>query len=194
MTPEEYFTNEFHKDLSTITFYSPNQAILKNPTAFHLDANTVFFGGKEWEKLEDDIAFINRENYQHFFLCLFITISIDLTMYTYYRSCYRVFRNRMCYPKFGWCGFGPHFENPCKLLDIPYQKGFIDPKAIDLEAAADLFIKITTRLLNDSPDFPKVQSFLTCMLSDKDFRPTENTGLQFSSIILSKLQAGISTL
>ena len=135
----EYRNQQFNADLNGMNFIIPNEVILSNPSDFNLDEYTVFFGKQDWENLNIDIDHIEEENYKYFFLCLFTITIIDLTVFKYFNEQYNAFREITKYPKFGWCGFGPHYENPRKILDLPAEEGYLNIDVINLDEYYNFF-------------------------------------------------------
>lgn len=124
MPLKQYLENRFLRDLSTLPFNRPNDIMLTHARNFRIDQQTIYFGGPDWENIENDIQHVEEADREYFFICLFTIVLIDLAMFTYFQQHYGTFRSRTGYPKFGWSGFGPHYENPTKLLLLPEQKGF----------------------------------------------------------------------
>lgn len=94
------------------------------------DPNVLFFGGRNWENFESDVENIPEEDRQLFILALFMIVISDQNLYRYFKDEYPKWRNRTMFPKFGWSGFGPHIENPMKILTIPEKKGYFKNEEI----------------------------------------------------------------
>ena len=71
MKLKEYLKNQFPNDLARLKFQKPNSVIQNNPDSFDIDQYTIYFGGMNWENIGQDINHIEKEFYEHFFLCLF---------------------------------------------------------------------------------------------------------------------------
>jgi hypothetical protein len=186
MNLNQYLHNQFPADLTNLKFIKPNSVIQNNLDSFNIDQYTIYFGGADWENIELDIQTIDNEHFDHFFLCLFTITIIDLTIFTHFNDCYNVFRSYTRYPKFGWSGYGPHYENPKKLLDIPIKKGFLNIDRINLEEYIDLFYDETSLLLKSKLHQVTPEKFFSALLSDKDFQIGENEeNSLYSRIILA---------
>ena len=85
-----------------------------------------FFGGPDWETVAADIENVPRDDRSRFVLCLFMVVLTDQALYTYFRTSYETWRRRTNFPKFGWSGFGPHNENPFKILYAPERANVVD--------------------------------------------------------------------
>ncbi len=189
MTIKEYLKIEFPKDLASIKFNRPNSVIHSNPESFKIDRNTIYFGGPDWINLDNDIVHIKNEHHQYFFLCLFTVVIIDLTMFTHFKEHYNSFRSKTMYPKFGWTGFGTHYENPKKLLNIPQQKGLIEESKIinNLDEYISLLRNECDFFFENHLSQIKTDDFLNALLSDKDFRVNESDKNSIFEIIYDTL-------
>jgi hypothetical protein len=188
MKLKEYLKNQFPADLARLKFQKPNFVIQNKPDSFNTDQYTIYFGGMNWENIDQDIKHIDKEFYEHFFLCLFTITIIDLTIFSHFRDYYSIFRNKTRYPKFGWSGFGPHYENPKKLLDIPFQKSLLRIDKIDIEEYVQLFISETNSFLESNLNQIKTVNFFNSLLTDKDFQIDENENNTFTPLIINKLK------
>ena len=76
------------------------------------------------------------------------------------------------YPKFGWSGFGPHYENPKKLLLIPQHANFTNFDYISnhVEEYIDLFIEECDRFFREF--IPEIQTndFILRFLEDPEMQ------------------------
>jgi hypothetical protein len=188
MNLNQYFKNFFPNDLAKLKFQKSNSVIKNNLDAFNVDHYTIYFGGMNWENIEQDINHIEKKFYEHFFLCLFTITIIDLTFFTYYKDYYPFFRSKTRYPKFGWTGYGPHYEDPKKILDIPFQKGLINLNNINLDEYVELFIAETNSFFESNLNQLRSDDFFKSLLSDKDFQVSENEGNAITPLIISKLK------
>jgi hypothetical protein len=188
MKLKEYLKNQFPADLARLKFQKPNSVIQNNPDSFNIDQYTIYFGGMNWKNIDQDIKHIDKEFYEHFFLCLFTITIIDLTIFSHFRDYYSIFRNKTRYPKFGWSGFGPHYENPKKLLDIPFQKSLLRIDKIDIEEYVQLFISETNSFLESNLNQIKTVDFFNSLLTDKDFQVGENENNTLTPLIINKLK------
>lgn len=131
---EAYFHGAFRTQLESLNYSEPNRILRE---ARDLDG-TVFFGGQDWKNVEQDLAGVPAADRCQFVLCLFMVVLNDQALHASRPDLYQRWREKTAYPKFGWAGFGAHFENPFKLLSIPEQRGLIDPA--ELVAAMPTFI------------------------------------------------------
>ena len=136
---EAYLKDQFREDFEKVSTDRPNYVILSNPDQFRIDRQTVFFGGRDWENCEKDMARVKEENREQFVLCIFMVTVIDLGMFTYYPGAYPSFRKQTLFPKFGWVGFGPHYENPKKLILVPLRKGMVTFEKTNLDEYHRIF-------------------------------------------------------
>ena len=123
MNIEQYFHTTFLSELRRLHFQKPNSLMLSEAESFGIDRNTQFFGGQEWERCEKDLNVSNYKNY--FVLSLFAMACNDLNMHANFKPQYLKFRTHTQYPKFGWTGFGPHFESPEWLITKPISLGLV---------------------------------------------------------------------
>lgn len=112
----EYFYARFRTQLARLAFRRPNDVVREN---IMRDPAVVFFGGRDWESVAADLATVPEHDRSRFVLCLFMVVLTDQALYTYFRDSYDTWRRETNYPKFGWSGFGPHNENPFKILWAP---------------------------------------------------------------------------
>jgi hypothetical protein len=181
----EYRNQQFNADLNSMKFIIPNEVILNNPSDFDLDQNTVFFGKQDWENLNIDIEHIEEENYKYFFLCLFTITIIDMTMFKYFNENYVAFREQTNYPKFGWCGFGPHYENPRKILDLPSENSYLNLNVTDIDEYYSFFVlELENSLYNHG-----IESidFIDKLLSDNDIVINDIDGNTISGILITSI-------
>jgi hypothetical protein len=111
-----------------------------------------------------------------------------LTIFSHYRNYYSIFRNKTRYPKFGWSGFGPHYENPKKLLDIPFQKGLLKIEKIDLDEYIELFISETNSFFESNLNQIRTEDFFNSLLTDKDFQVSQDEISTITPLIINKLK------
>lgn len=172
MKLNEYLQTQFPKDLNTLKYEKPNPAIKSSPDLFRIDNNTIYFGGPEWKNIGRDISNIDTNNLEYFFICLFTITIIDLTIFTYYNDRYEVFRSKTMYPKFGWSSFGPHYENPKKLLLIPHSHKIVnfnrDPDFI--KEYVDLFINECNTFFTSVISGISTKDFIGKILNDNDMQ------------------------
>lgn len=190
MTLQEYLKNEFPKDLGKLDSRKPGSMMTDNPDSFRIDNNTIYFGGKDWKNIEQDIAYIDPTKREYFFLCLFTITIIDLTMFTYYNDFYIDFRKLTAYPKFGWSGFGPHYENPKKLLNIPEQIGLLNRNKIEMyiEDFIDMFVEMCNSFFANNLPHINSNDFLSKIIHDEDFTITDNDKNSLFEMVIIKLK------
>jgi hypothetical protein len=189
MTLNEYFKTTFADDLAKMNFLPvPDRCLecssLKASTYQicnkGVDKYTVFFGGKEWENINQDIKYITKENLEYFFICLFTIITIDTGIYTYYQKYYHQFREKTLYPKFGGfrIGFGisAYYVNPRKILEIPESYGFINTGNINryVDEYVNTFIYECNEFFINNEIEIDTNDFMTDLLTDSQFIPHNN--------------------
>ena len=121
MTLLEYSRQQFLIDLNRVskTTYD-NIATELSP---HIDSTTNFFGNYRWENYENDVMNVAIENRDKFCTCLFTMTSSDQHAHAKFPNLLPVWLRHFEYPKFGYCGTGPHFEPVNYLLDVPAAHG-----------------------------------------------------------------------
>lgn len=182
---KSYLDTQFLTDLRTIPYNRPNMVIQNHAEEWRIDTNTMYFGGHGWQNFENDIAGI-RNNHSYFFISLFTIVFIDLTFFTYYRKQYPTFRGLTMYPKFGWTGFGVHYENPKFILLVPEARGFF--QGLNQEDLIDEFLVLLVSKCNEFfvGHFPQINTrdFLRNTVEDRDFNnPETDKGSFFSKVI-----------
>jgi len=193
MNLKKYLKNQFLTDFRTLNFEKPNQTIQEHPEAYRIDSDTVYFGGSDWKNIKNDIIRIDKNNLEFFFLCLFTVSIIDLTMFKYFGVKYGVFRNKTRYPKFGWSGFGPHYENPKKLLLIPLKEKIVDFSHINehINEYVDLFIDECTDFFSKNTPEIETNDFISSMLNDRDLQLNPGDQNTIIEVIISNLKKRI---
>jgi len=131
MDIRSYYLKNFRTDVEKIRFQLGSE--VTNP-------NDFFFDKDEWKRVVCLIE--DNDKKACFIFSMFITVASDQTMYAYYQNFYDDFRRLTRYPKFGWCGLGPHNENPLKLLQYAIADNAVDSNSIDSmsKEAAKLFV------------------------------------------------------
>jgi len=119
----EYFYQTFPSQLARLEFRRPNEVVRES---IMRDPAVVFFGGPNWDHVQADMAPIPDDDRSKFILFLFMIVLTDQALYTYNRDSYDAWRAQTKYPKFGWSGFGPHNENPFKILWAPEREQTVD--------------------------------------------------------------------
>ncbi|QDS88748.1 hypothetical protein EC9_29420 [Rosistilla ulvae] len=119
----EYFYQTFPSQLARLEFLRPNNTVREN---IMRDSAVVFFGGPNWDSVRADLAPIPDDDRSKFILSLFMIVITDQALHTYNRDSYDAWRAQTNYPKFGSSGFGPHNENPFKILWAPEREQIVD--------------------------------------------------------------------
>ena len=145
---KNYLRNNFQKDLKTLKFSKLECIDTCEFCKYGFDHNTFYFGNDDWKNIENDIKYIDKSNYIHFFMCLFNIIFLDMGIFICYNEYYSIFRKKTMYPKFGNTGFGFSLRTPIKILEIPEKKEIININDITkfINEYVDIFI-------NDCNDF-----------------------------------------
>lgn len=149
----DYYNNQFENDLKKLVITKPNDTILSLADFFNIDEKTVFWGDRDWGNIENDLKEISQANQEAFLLCLFSITLIDHTLFKELEGSksifYTDFRNVTAYPKFGWLGSSPNFENPKKIVTIPEQLAIENFHQIKQypQNFATLFERICTNIL-----------------------------------------------
>ena len=55
MDINDYLKMKFSEDYVKLNFTRPNTTILRNPSLFKIDHNTIYFGGRNWDNIQNDI-------------------------------------------------------------------------------------------------------------------------------------------
>jgi hypothetical protein len=154
MTLKEYYFDDFGDDINNINFQHGGTP---NP-------GDLFFSENEW------VGAVQNNNRKAYFICsMFVTVASDQTMYTYYKDHYNKFKDYTRYPKFGYCGLGPHNQNPLSLIGLPVDNGIIQSSAIEniSEEAAKLFVDEIFDFFTQYMNTINPADFLTNFLNDK---------------------------
>ncbi|MBF0606731.1 MAG: hypothetical protein HQL61_04145 [Magnetococcales bacterium] len=115
-----YYLSYFRKDIEKIKLLHGNRITNKDD---------FFFDRDSW--INAILKINSNEQITCFILSMFITVASDQTMFTYYKPLYGQFKLLTQYPKFGWCGLGPHNENPLLLIRYPIEKSLVEFKEIE---------------------------------------------------------------
>jgi hypothetical protein len=164
MTLLEYSQKQFLIDLNRIPKTNCNN--ITSELSPNIDSKTNFFGGYHWENYENDIINITPENRDKFFICLFTMSSSDQNAHAKFPNLLAVWLRHFKYPKFGYCGLGPHFEKVNYLLDVPVAHG------INFDSISQELIDEFLTSQFDSGRLvlgDHLNSFFQSMLKDVDF-------------------------
>jgi len=108
-----------------------------------------------------------------------------MTMFKYFNENYVAFREQTNYPKFGWCGFGPHYENPRKILDLPPENSYLNLDVTDIDEYYSFFVlELKNSLYNHG-----IESidFIDKLLSDNDIVINDIDGNTISGILIKSI-------
>lgn len=182
MTLLKYSQAQFFNDLKSLQFSKPNDIILKHNPYFN--ERTVFFGGRVWSNFNQDINHVSDKNKGFFCICLFSMVSADQNIYAHFPNLINEWSRQFQYPKFGWCGFGEHFEKVKFLLQIPEQNG-VDFDVISDTELQEYFCAQYQNgriILGDI-----VEHFFNIMLEDVDFNFESNIFSRFRRIMIDSI-------
>ncbi|MDD2546971.1 MAG: hypothetical protein PHI55_11935 [Burkholderiaceae bacterium] len=118
----DYFLEKFPIQLQGLKYQQPHRVVRQHILR---DEAVVFFGGRDWTSVSDDLSKIPSEDRPPFILSLFMVVLADQWWYYYRPNLYDLWRKENSIPKFGWSGLGPHNENPFKLLWAPEKAGLV---------------------------------------------------------------------
>ena len=141
---KDYFYNKFPGQLRKVEFQRPNEI----EREIFEDENILFFGGPDWEGVSDDLSTVPLIDRPYFILSLLMVVLTDQCIYTYFQGSYTTWKNQTNFPKFGWSGFGPHDENPLKVLWAPEREMVIEPDDI-----VDILPEFVTFYMDDTERF-----------------------------------------
>jgi hypothetical protein len=180
---EKYYKEKFPQELEKLTYHHPNSVISKDPESFKIDQETKFFGGMNWENFDDDLGRI-KENKSEFVFFLFTITMIDVIMFSHFQDQYQDYRKQTKYPKFGWVGFGPHYENPKMILLKSEQKNIIQARVIKENLKAYLLL-IGILIEETGID---AEEFIRAILKDPDLKALPSESLGSYSLIYNELK------
>lgn len=126
---KHYFHNKFPSQLTLLAFNRPSQIVREH---IMKDDAVMFFGGKDWESAKTDLNRVPSDDRPKFVLALFMVVISDQCLYRHFNETYQTWRCQTKFPKFGWSGFGPHNENPFKILWAPERDEVISTTEIAL--------------------------------------------------------------
>jgi len=159
MEIRNYYLKTFRTDVEKIRFRLGSK--VTNP-------NDFFFDREEWKRAVRLMEDNNKK--ACFIFSMFITVASDQTMHAYYQNFYDDFRRLTRYPKFGWCGLGPHNENPLELIQYAIEDNAVDSNSIDSmsKEAAKLFVDEIFDFLGNHICEVSPKKFINNFLNDKD--------------------------
>ena len=164
----DYFYNRFPPQLAQLAFRRPNDIVREQITR---DASVVFFGGPDWENVAADLATVPALDRTRFILSLFMVVLTDQAFYTHFHESYDAWRRRTNFPKFGWSGFGPHNENPFKVLWAPEREHLIDNNEL-LALVPDFarfFVDETTTYFRQHHPAIEVREYFDAIKNDRGY-------------------------
>jgi hypothetical protein len=166
---QTYFQNQFPGHLRKMNFNRPNEIVLNEMLQ---DPNAMFFGGKDWRNIEEDLSSIPESDKPAFVLSLFMIIITDQCIHSHFKDRYPDWHRKTMFPKFGWTGFGYHMENPMKILWIPEKRELINPDAVIalIPSFISFFKKETESYMNQHLPDIETATFFKAILNDADFK------------------------
>lgn len=120
-----YINTSFYSDQSSLPKQDCNEVVRATWQTDYLRYlnSGKLFGGHSWSNYKKDIAHVAASNQAYFCVSLFMMVAADQNMHANFREQFEGWDETMKYPKFGWCGFGWHNENPRFLLSVPTEAG-----------------------------------------------------------------------
>lgn len=109
-----------------MNFQKPNDVVMKVAQ----DPNLLFLGGRNWERITEDLSNIEAEHRPKFILSLFLIVLCDQCVHYHFRESYQEWRELTQFPKFGWSGFGPHNQHPLIVLQATERDNVIEPSDV----------------------------------------------------------------
>lgn len=174
---KKYFYDKFKYQLASLTFSRPCNVVREH---IMNDDSVVFFGGQDWENVQTDLARIPQSDRSKFILALFMVVITDQCLYTHFRQTYQSWRQMTTFPKFGWSGYGPHNENPFKIIWAPERDNVIDSAQV-LSMLPDFvaFMKSETETFfkKNLPTVP-VTAFFNAIKNDAAYSFSEGSIIQ----------------
>ena len=92
---KKYFYHKFPENLKCLKFVAPNKTILE----MECDPYLLFFGGRDWENVGDDLSHVLASERPRFILSLFMVVLIDQCLHSKFNGSYAVWRKITGYPK-----------------------------------------------------------------------------------------------
>lgn len=188
MTLLEYSKNQFYHDLKLIISNSPKE-IQPNKIILELNAHfnekTTFIGGRQWCYFKHDINYVSTINRAYFCICFFSMVSADQNTYAHFPNLTEQWTKQFQYPKFGWCGFGAHFEKVKYLLQIPEQNGvdFNDIADSEIQEYFCFHYQSGSNILGNN-----IEHFFRIMLEDSDFDFESEIFSRFRKIMIDSIE------
>ncbi len=179
-----YYLEEFRNDFKRISFVPGTNAT--NP-------GDSFFDAESWRRAVG--LFDDEQTKTWFIFSMFITVASDQIMFTYYPQDYRRFRDLTRYPKFGWCGLGPHNQNPLLLIQVPLQDHVVSDRYIEENSvsAAKLFVDEVVDFFSRHMPHINSQEFFEHFLNDGQVKDTLNN-FPIVSAFLHEIEANVRAI
>ena len=164
----EYFYGQFRTQLAGLAFLRPDNVVREH---IMRDPAVVFFGGPDWENVASDLASVPERDRPQFVLCLFMVVLTDQSLYTYVLDSYDPWRRETNYPKFGWSGFGPHNENPFKILWAPEREQVVNTNEMLALAPefATFFVNETKAYFGQHLPAVKIRGYFDAIRGDRGY-------------------------
>lgn len=190
---QEYLRNQFLNDFRKLKLYKPGSVIQAHASDFRVDADTQYFGGSNWADFDRNMSSILEANKPYFCLGLFCHCILDMTMFSYFKEYYSAFRSRTLMPKFGWSGFGVHYNNPALLINLPDQKGILNATNLSkvLHVYGDYWEACIQEMITQYQPSLTVSLVLKALLSDDEMNPPNLSDYPCLALIREELQKRI---
>ena len=182
----EYFYQEFPEHLKLIGFKRPNQTVLD----VEQDISLIFFGGKDWENVSADLSCIPKNKRPQFILSLVMIALTDQCLFTYFSESYPKWRKQTGFPKFGWSGFGPHNENPLKLLWAPEREKEVDSVELidEIPGFVIFFMESVETFFSQNLSDVQYTEFFDAIINDSSFEFSEGEIVKsFKATLINKV-------
>lgn len=169
---DTYFKQSFPNQLRLLSFQKPNRVVKEQ---IMNESHVLFYGGKDWERVENDLGNIPENDRLAFVLCLFMITISDQNLYHYFKEAYSLWRKHTQFPKFGWSGFGPHLEDPMKILTVPEDIELIRVEDNDklIKEFAELFYSQADMVADRYGIEVTSKEFFESMTNDSDYISAE---------------------
>ena len=190
---QEYLRHQFMEDCRNLKLRKPNSVIQAHASDFRVDADTQYFGGFNWADFDQNMASVEQAYQSYFCLGLFCHCILDMTMFSYFKEYYAAFRSRTIIPKFGWSGFGVHYNNPTLLINLPEQKGILNATNVSilLQVYGDYWETCIQEMITQYQPSLTVPVMLKAVLSDDEMNPPNLSDYPCLSLIREELQKRI---
>jgi hypothetical protein len=190
---KEYMKHRFLNDCRKLKLHKPNSVIQAHASDFRVDADTQYFGGSNWADFDRNMSPVLEADRPYFCLGLFCHCILDMTIFSYFKEYYAAFRSRTIIPKFGWSGFGVHYNNPALLINLPEQKGILNATNVSIapQVYGDYWETCIQELIAQYQLSLTVPLVLKAVLSDDEMNPPNLSDYPCLSLIREELQKRI---